>query len=391
MKPIPADLSVQNVIPWMAKNCFPPQDDLEESIIADIPDNLLEAREWRLVEEAVESGYLPEEDIQAEFIQLFSDILSRSSSNELRSTDRSLLQAAALGGPSSLWFLGLTLVRAGSASVFTEEQEDLYEDGLQLLVEAAEAGDSRAQWMLGERFSRMKGGLEEGVRLLGMSAAQKSSEAHTRLEELYEKRFTFIGGASERKWLACFAKAGVAEAQFDCASELYLLGKKKEAFAWMLKAAKGGNSLAQHRLSFFYEIGEGCSRDMVRSIYWRDLSEQKVEQEAPLIAEFEAFSDIETLKEPVTEANEGSKTDVVEIADVEPKPEEVSVGSEGVTEISEAAADSGIMPTVQEADLAFEKDLIEPVTTDRPTVTFTARLRGGLALMLRRLADRVSK
>lgn len=439
MAALPEGIRFDRVIPLLAMS-LGSQGHVEDSVLADFSVELYDTPLWRLVEEAVESGHLLPEEIRAEFGAFFREELSKASWSELRAVDRAFLQAAALGNASSLWVLGLRLVRAAIAAVDADEQEDLNQDGLFLLVEAAEAGYARAQWMLGERFSRMQDGLDEGVRLLGMAASQGFEPAVTRLDALFEGRYTFVHAASERKWLRRFARAGVVAAQFDLANELYLQGDLKAAFGWMLQAAKAEHLPAQQRLAFYYDVGEGCSRDPQRADYWRNFVTGRVESEVSSSAEIEQS---EEPSEAPTEPSENFQTEIKVNADKEQDPAvkkmpvgevedlagvevDTEVTAEGDEELDaesgDAEPDRGLevpILTLEEALLEAEvivgrenvesfdephlsgaeseqESINQAETFYRPpapvasTKGLASRFRSGLAGVLRRLADKVS-
>src|SRR6478752_3560334 len=88
----------------------------------------------------------------------------------VRGAPRCVVHAAARDHAPSLFCLGLLLALAGEDSADSMRRADLTDDALWLFSLAAELGDARAQWAMGERFSRMRFGLEEGVRLLGKAA-----------------------------------------------------------------------------------------------------------------------------------------------------------------------------------------------------------------------------
>ena len=277
MSCLPHDTDCDEVILRLART-FGPQSTLESKFCEEYSEEFDEAPEWKLLEEAVESGHLLPSEIIHEFGNAFINELSPASCKILRRIDRTFLQAVGLGETSSLWVLSLRLIRESerlTEGVVLKDltiADDLKSDGLFLLVEAAEAGYARAQWMLGERFSRMDQGLEEGVRLLGMAASQNFEPAKERLKELYELIGTLVPVPIERKWLRRFSQAGVAEAQFDFANNLWLKGELRASFAWMLESAKAGHQKAQKRLAFCYEIGDGCEKDLQQAEYWSSLS-----------------------------------------------------------------------------------------------------------------------
>ncbi len=408
MGPLPEDTPFDRVIPYLTV-FFGQHAYLEEAAQAALFDDLDDTPFSVLIEEAVDSGHLLPGQIYSAVRDFFREELSEVAWRELRQIDRAFLQAAALGNGERLWILGLRLVNTANGSVDLDEREDLNQDGLFLVVEAAEAGEARAQWMLGERFSRMKDGLDESVRLLGMASAQGFKFASSRLEELFNNRFAFVHTSSERKWLRRFAVAGVAEARFELANEFYLSGDLKTAFAWMLQAANASHQPAQQRLAFFYEVGEGCSRNRQRAEYWRNLGQP-----------MESISS-STAAEPETDEVElSSMIEQVEVPPASPamNPSDLPFEQAPEAEPSENQAQETVIlePVLTTEEMALSEELIQefaleelPVDTrdsaperaDQPKFTvqptlpretssgLASRFRRGLAGVLRRLADKI--
>ena len=382
---------------------------LEEAAQAALFDDLEDTPFSVLIEEAVDSGHLLPGQIYSAVRDFFREELSEVAWRELRQVDRAFLQAAALGNGECLWILGLRLVNAANGSVDLDEQEDLNQDGLFLVVEATEAGEARAQWMLGERFSRMKDGLDESVRLLGMASAQGFKFASSRLEELFDNRFAFVHTASERKWLRRFAVAGVAEAQFELANEFYLSGDAKTAFAWMLQAANASHHLAQQRLAFFYEVGEGCSRNRQRAEYWRNFGQPPESISSSTVAEpetdeVEPSPVVEQVEvPPASPATDLSDLPLEQAPEVEPienqaqetaiaepilTPEETALSEETIQEfaLEELPVDTHDAAT-KGADQP--KFIVQPTLPRETGSGLASRFRRGLAGVLRRLADKI--
>lgn len=340
MNCLPQEIHFDEVILRLART-FGPQSTLESEFHEEYSEEFDEVPEWKLLEEAVEFGHLLPREIIDEFGDAFSNELSQASCKILHRIDRTFLQAAALGETSSLWVLSLRLLRESVKFGNETLAEDLKNDGLFLLMEAAEAGYARAQWMLGERFSRMNQGLEESVRLLGMAALQNYEPAKERLKELYESLYTFVHAPSERKWLRRFSQAGVAEAQFDFANNLWLKGELRAAFAWLLEAAKGGHKKAQKRLGFCYEIGDGCKKDLEQAKYWSSLSSQVEDSAKPSVDLDNAYQDSGEASEDSDEATE----------DLEEVSEDIEEADDDLDEVSEDATETSEEPPSQTAAL----------------------------------------
>jgi TPR repeat protein len=343
MSGLPQEIHFDEVILRLAKT-FGPQSTLEREFREECSEEFDEVPEWKLLEKAVEFGHLHPIEIIDELGRAFSNELSQSSCRILRRIDRTFLQAAALGKTSSLWVISLRLLRESVKFGNEKIEEDLKNDGLFLLMEAAEAGYVRAQWMLGERFSRMNRGLEESVRLLGMAALQNYEPAKERLIELYGSLYTFVHAPSETKWLRRFSQAGVAEAQFDFANNLCLKGEQQAAFAWLLEAAKSGHKKAQMRLCLCYETGTGCTKDLEQSKYWsrrsiqvEDLAKPSAELDNAYEDSGEAYEDIDEVPEDSGEACE----DIDEVPeDINEADEDLVDEEEDFDEASENVAES---------------------------------------------------
>lgn len=417
MNPLRKNTSADAVIPLLAQT-FGDVEELEDAVLGALSSAVLDTDEWRLLEDAVEMGYLGSEEIDAEFADFLSEELSRSSCDELQGVDREILQAAGLGDAGCLWFLSIRLTHAAICAVDSAEKAELRNDSLLLLAEAAEAGEPRAQWILGERFSRMRDGLDEGLRLLGMAADQGSGPALSRLMQLFDQRESSNNPRFETKSLLKFARAGLTEAQFELANHLYLRGELSDAFAWMLKAAQAGHRGAQERIAFFYDVGDGCSRNPERANYWRSLEGQPVESLMQTAVESDSIQKAEEapLKTPTEIAVEETilfaESIVEENVDVQ-DPESKVAGEEECSLDERQDGDDeeidGEYDERQTAAYANEDDQDEQhfdcdeeqriaeeceqreeaISPNVPQVGLFSRFRLGLARVLRRLADRV--
>lgn len=80
------------------------------------------------------------------------------------------------------------------------------------------------------------------------------------------------------------AKAGHADAQFDC-GEMYYLGTSlphddAEAAAWFRKAAEQNHQRAQSSLATLYALGRGVSRDDLEAYKWARIAAAEESAEA---------------------------------------------------------------------------------------------------------------
>jgi hypothetical protein len=209
-------------------------------------------------------------ELSNNFRQLRSD-LSKKSRLLLRHLDKDLLQKFVDADSSLTCAIAVRLARECTSD---DEESHLLNDALMLFNEAAEQGDPRAQWILAERFLKIKNGQAEAFRLLAMAALQRYEPALHRLTTIFKDRDIHGHPSAELKRLKFFAKAGVNEARFELSHKLYLAGHATEAFYWIMKSAESGDSKAQERLAFFYEIGEGCPKDKDKANYWKNLAAQ---------------------------------------------------------------------------------------------------------------------
>jgi hypothetical protein len=233
MRDVPDDIDCDQVIPYMASSLVS-FDEIGRRESYDQHDRVLE--EIR-------------EIIDAHFRGQFSDLTCTA----LEDVDIDLLWKAGEGAANSKLTIGCWLI---SVSDNYDEEGTLRADGLLLLAELAESGNRLAQWMMGERYSRMKGGLEEGVHQLGLAASGGVVQASQRLQKLYERRYPMRAPKDDAKWKHLFAKSGLIEAQFDYATWLNHNNQYDEGFQWMLKAANAGHETAQEQVALFYEIAD---------------------------------------------------------------------------------------------------------------------------------------
>jgi hypothetical protein len=207
----------------------------------------------------------------------------------------------------------------------------------------------------------------------------------------------------------------------------------------MLQAAKAAHVPAQQRLAFYYEVGEGCSRDLQRADYWRNFATRVVESEISPAAEVEdsealsaspaepsenlqtEFSvdlgevpdaaageipttEIEQLPEPEGDRDLDSELDAEldAMTDVEPEgevefpvltPEEALLEAEEISgeesvELSEEPQLSNAEP--ERGVIAESQTFAQPTAAIEKRKGLASRFRSGLAGVLRRIADRVS-
>ena len=132
------------------------------------------------------------------------------------------------------YLLLLSILFASSA--FADEFEDIFS--------RAEAGDSSAQIVLGDKYAKGDGVLEdnnEAVKWYRLAAEQGLAIAQNRLGLMYE-----LGDG--------------------------VTGDYKEAFKWYRLAAEQGYDVAQHNLGYLYGLGNGVLQDYIRAHMWFNIA-----------------------------------------------------------------------------------------------------------------------
>jgi uncharacterized protein len=178
---------------------------------------------------------------------------------------------AADGGNSTAQFkYGLMLISGRHATRDMARARELMEA-------AAEAGNAAAQFNYAQMLvNEMRGerGLVAALPYFEDAAAKGVPDAQYALSQIYmnvsdieeEKR------ESARNWLARAAIAGIDTAQLDLAIWLVdgIGGARdyEQGFAWMERAARGGNVIAQNRLAHLYVHAIGTRPDPIEAGKW---------------------------------------------------------------------------------------------------------------------------
>ena len=198
----------------------------------------------------------------------------------------------ALGVMISICFVPASSIASGSLSVERYKNSD--QPGLELdqpaekttpqysvlgllsLKEAASAGDTEAQYALGQAYYDGTGVMQDRKIALEMwrKAAQNGhARAQANLGELYREGIVIPKDLEEAfKWDMKSAKNGHPTAQYNV-GVCYKLGKgvdqdESEAFKWFYKAAQNGDPSGQFVLGLAYSNGEGVGKDEKRALYW---------------------------------------------------------------------------------------------------------------------------
>lgn len=183
-------------------------------------------------------------------------------------------QAANGGDPSAMFKYALMLME-GSIVPRDRDRADA------LMRRAADAGNASAQFNHAQVLvakSPGEKGLRDAMPYYEKSAEQGIADAQYALSQIY----TNLTGiepektARAREWLLRAARAGFDTAQLDLAIWLVngTAGERdyEAGFAWMKRAAEGGNVAAQNRLSHLYINAIGTRPDPVEAAKWFVLS-----------------------------------------------------------------------------------------------------------------------
>ncbi|WFU46999.1 tetratricopeptide repeat protein [Sinorhizobium terangae] len=183
-------------------------------------------------------------------------------------------QAANNGDPAAMFKYALILVEGRYVKRDRKKSEEL-------MKKAADLGNASAQFNYGQTLvADMPGekGLKAAMPYYEKSAEQGIADAQYALSQIYIN----VDGIEEnkraraREWLLRAARAGFDTAQLDIAIWFVegIAGDRnlEEGFAWMKRAAEGGNVVAQNRLSHLYVNAIGTRPDPVEAAKWYVLS-----------------------------------------------------------------------------------------------------------------------
>lgn len=151
------------------------------------------------------------------------------------------------------------------------------------LEAAAEAGDARAAWLLGELYARGRGGAPDPARALQWKerAAELGDIA---AQFAVGEKYALGDGAPldpdrAARWLQRAAAQGHPNAALALARLKEREGNMGQALGWYRRAAEAGLVEAQERLAAIYGEGLGVSRDPERAAEWRRRAEGVLEEE----------------------------------------------------------------------------------------------------------------
>lgn len=143
-----------------------------------------------------------------------------------------------------------------------------------LMRKAAEAGVPLAAFNLAQMLVEAGNANEEAVSWYERAAEAGLPDAQYAMAQIYANGF---GGkkrdeAEARRWLALAARQNYDTAQLDLGTWLVEgrggEAQPEEGFAWLKRAAEGGNVAAQNRLAKLYRAGVGTEADSILAASW---------------------------------------------------------------------------------------------------------------------------
>jgi TPR repeat protein len=153
---------------------------------------------------------------------------------------------------------------------------------LEQIKQRANAGDRRAQCVLGKRYElglELRKNPKQALQWYEKSAEQGFIIAQMRLADMYNAMYLddkLEDNDEAMHWFREAAKRGHPSAQVKVAEELED-SDPQEAFDWMHQAAVAGDALAQHKLAEYYEQGTGIPKNGSEAFRWY-LSEEQTER-----------------------------------------------------------------------------------------------------------------
>ncbi len=171
---------------------------------------------------------------------------------------------------------------AENSQVELDRVKAFYDSGdihqaIQLLERVAATGDAAAQSLLGTAYIEGDGlekNINEGLRLLELSAAQGYSEAHFNLAQMYRMGVSDIPVDYKKaiQWYESAAKLKNPQATFNLAI-MYQQGQGTEqnytrALELYKQTADFGSGHAMHNIGLMYASGTGVTQDYTEAIYW---------------------------------------------------------------------------------------------------------------------------
>jgi len=186
-------------------------------------------------------------------------------------------------------------VSAGAAYVFfgrteideAENRLHAYKQRIQAQLPLAEAGDAKAQYVLGRLLLFGEGrtqNLHQAYKWFSAAAARGHSGAQYELGKMYA-RGEGIGQSYYRavEWFGLAARVGHHRSAQFALGEMYYLGRGVDrdyvdALNWFQKAAQRNHPIAQFYLGEMYEKGWGVKRDKIEAFKWYSLAARKARE-----------------------------------------------------------------------------------------------------------------
>ena len=184
---------------------------------------------------------------------------------------------------------------AGAAYVFfgrteideVEARLSAYEQRIESQIPLAEAGDVKAQYLLGRLLRFGEGrthNLRQAVRWFNSAAAHGHSGAQYELGKMYA-RGEGVAQSYHRavEWFGLAARVGRHRSAQFALGELYFLGRGVDvdyldAHDWFQKAALRNHPIAQYYLGEMYEKGWGVKRNLIEAFKWYNLSVRRARE-----------------------------------------------------------------------------------------------------------------
>ncbi len=151
------------------------------------------------------------------------------------------------------------------------------------LETAAEAGDARAAWLLGDMYARGRGVAVDPQRALAWkerAADSGDAAAQFAVGEMYAQgRGVPLDLNRAARWFERAAEQGHPNAALALARLKEREGNVGEALGWYRRAAEAGLLEAQERLAKIYEEGLGVPRNPEHAAEWRRRAEGILQEE----------------------------------------------------------------------------------------------------------------
>lgn len=169
-----------------------------------------------------------------------------------------------------------------------------YSKALQLYLEAAELGDTEAQYIAGGMYYKGFGVKKNNKKAFDLLYGAAISGNSTPQSQKLIGQFFLTGSsvpknyAEAKKWYKLAAENGDRDAQSELAF-LYYTGRGgeqdlKKSFSWYKKSAEQGLAVAQYSLGIMYFSGSGVpSPDLVKAYSWINMAASQNHSDAKIV------------------------------------------------------------------------------------------------------------